>query len=291
MSHASAHRSRRRHICAAAAAAALLAVSNPLASLSPAAATVITGYAGPSVQVNPTTIGTLATDLTLTLHPGNPHDSVSPGQLPPGSLAGYVFSVKRVAGIDVTTAAGYATATSMTVERARAFGFDSEEQQISGESGQVVFLGLPPGLYLVDITAPDRPEVLNQRIDPMLLILPVSAPEGGWLSEVTITVKSSGESPGPSATVPPVPPSSGIPPTLPPVPPLSGGGSSVPPAPAGSSPATTPSAPQTSVPRPSAGLAQTGASVIGLAIAAVLLLGLGVYLARRRTDDDGSASA
>lgn len=82
-------------------------------------------------------------DPTIRLTPHNPFDDVRPGELPPGGIAGTTFTVRRVAGIDLTTEAGWARARALTVREAREGPFDHTSSWTTGPDGTVTVAGLP----------------------------------------------------------------------------------------------------------------------------------------------------
>ena len=270
----------------------ILAVSTPAV----ADAKVISGYAGSSVHVDPTTIGNEANSLVITLPKSNPFDDVPPGELPPGSLSGYTFTLKRVADIDIRTREGYDSALRLTVDKARERGFaDPTLSRLSDEQGRVRFDGLPAGIYLIEVEPPAREGEKHEEIRPMLVILPATNEDGSWLHDVSIKAKTEdggGDVPPPTDIPDPRPT-----PTLTPTPTPDQPSTSTPDRPGTSTPdqpiTSTPGAPGNTtspVPGPSTDqpgtstpsrLAQTGASVLGIVAAGALLLLLGGFVMRR----------
>ena len=256
----------------------ILAVSTPAV----ADAKVISGYAGSSVHVDPTTIGNEANSLVITLPKSNPFDDVPPGELPPGSLSGYTFTLKRVADIDIRTRGGYDSALRLTVDKARERGFaDPTLSRLSDEQGRVRFDGLPAGIYLIEVEPPAREGEKHEEIRPMLVILPATNEDGSWLHEVLIEAKTEddgGDVPPPVDIPDPRPMPTPTPtPTPTPDQPIT----STPGAPGNTtSPVPGPSTDQPGTSTPSR-LAQTGASVLGIVAAGALLLLLGGYVMRR----------
>ncbi|ATZ06878.1 LPXTG cell wall anchor domain-containing protein [Corynebacterium striatum] len=252
----------------------ILAVSTPVV----AEAKVISGYAGASVHVDPTTIGDEPSSLTITLPKGNPFDELRPGELPPGSLSGYTFTLKRVAGIDIRTRDGYDSALRLTVDKARDRGFtDPTLSRVSDEQGKVRFDGLPAGVYLIEVKPPARAGEKHENIRPMLIILPATNEDGSWLHELSVKAKTEdggGDVPPPTDIPDPRPTPTPTPTRDRPITSTS------------STPGTTTSPvpnPSTDKPgHPSSGrLAQTGASVLGIVAVGALLLLLGGYVMRR----------
>ena len=219
-------------------------------------------------------------DLTICLNPPNPNDDPDPDSLPPGPLAGTVFTVRQLQRIDLTTRIGWARARSITIREAERGPFGHVESATTDIEGKARFVDLPVGLYLVTSVPPD-PFHAYPDSAPFLITLPTGG-KGGWNYESVVFAK-------PESDVPPIPP---IWPTE--VPPS---GTAPPTAPPGASPTTTapartPQAGEDSpADSPSPGsekkgpLAVTGAAVAVLAGAALVLVGLGLLLrffARRR---------
>ena len=270
----------------------ILAVSTPAV----AEAKVISGYAGASVHVDPTTIGDELNSLTITLPEGNPFDEIPPGELPPGSLSGYTFTLKRVAGIDIRTRGGYDSALRLTEGEARDRGFtDPVLSRVSEEQGTVRFDGLPAGVYLIEVEQPAREGEKHEDIRPMLIILPATNEDGSWLHELSVKAKTEddgGDVPPPTDIPDPRPtptPTTTSTPTDTPAPRPTSTPTSTPDRPFDSitgAPGNTTSpgsGPSTDQPGKSTfrELAQTGASVLGIVAAGALLLLLGGYVMRR----------
>lgn len=269
---------------------ASIAVGTSLA-LAPATAEtdskVVSGYADSSATVDPSTIGDELNSLTISLPKENPFDEVEEGELPPDALNNYKFTLKRIAGVDVRTSAGYEKALKLTPLDATRLGFtDPVQVKVSDDSGEVTFNNLPAGLYFIEVEAPPRAGVKKKHIRPLLVVLPATDRDGKWIHEISVSAKTdeSGgrivpptEIPDPRpSTTPPRPDST--PTTLAP-PPQMTTGSNVPPDQSDNKQSS--NTPSHSVPGQ---LAHTGASVLGLtAIAAVLILA-GVLLARRKTE-------
>ena len=254
----------------------ILAVSTPAV----AEAKVISGYAGASVHVDPTTIGDEPNSLTITLPKGNPFDEIPPGELPPGSLSGYTFTLKRVAGIDIRTRGGYDSALRLTVDEARDRGFtDPALSRVSDEQGKVRFDGLPAGIYLIEVEQPAREGEKHEDIRPMLIILPATNEDGSDVPPPT-------DIPDPRPTPTPTTTST---PTDTPAPRPTSTPTSTPDRPfdsiTGAPGNTTSPVPGPSTDQPGKStfreLAQTGASVLGIVAAGALLLLLGGYVMRR----------
>lgn len=270
----------------------ILAVSTPVA----ADAKVISGYAGASVHVDPSTIGDAPNSLTITLPKGNPFDEVPAGELPPGSLSGYTFSLKRVAGIDIRSREGYDSALHLTLDEARDRGFTNPAfSRVSDEQGKVRFDGLPAGAYLIEVEPPARAGEKHEDIRPMLIILPATNEDGSWLHELSVKAKTEddgGDVPPPTDIPDPRPTPTPTPTTTPtdtPVPRPTSTSTSTQDRPLTSitgTPGSTTSpvaGPSTDQPGKSTlrQLAQTGASVLGIVAVGALLLLLGGYMMRR----------
>ena len=216
----------------------------------------------------------------------NPFDDVPPGQLPPGPLAGTKFTVKWVADIDLTTQAGWDQAVALDPAEVAAKGtFDIERSAITGSDGTATISNLPVGVYLVTATRPEDSNHAYPEIEPFLLTLPVGS-SSGWGYAPIIEAKASGGTP-PTPNPTPVYPWDPDDPNNPEDPP----GRNVPgvtpnpsttqtPPPVRNNP-TPPDGKNTdgsvSTSRLPGALASTGASVIGLALAAAGLFALGGF--------------
>ncbi|WJY67032.1 SpaH/EbpB family LPXTG-anchored major pilin [Corynebacterium auris] len=239
---------------------------------------------------------TRSVDLTITKSPRNPYDDPPPNMLPDGGLAGFTFELRRVEGVDLTTASGWEKARAMSLDEARQAANGPRYTATTDSTGTARFTDLPIGLYYVVETPPDRPGYTWFYGGPFLITLPIGdATETQWLYDVTIRAKSPlpGTPPTttpPTATPPPAtpptmtPPTSTPPTTTPPQPPSTMPGPGPTPAP-GDTP--TPGAPVPGegqpgdVPR----LASTGANVVTIALLGLAMVLLGIVLARRRRSE------
>lgn len=210
----------------------------------------------------------------------NPFDDVPAGQKPP-AVAGATFTLSRVNGIDVTTDDGRARAKDMTLESARATGLTLITTSRTDEAGEVVFGDLAPGLYLLEESAPDSDHEYHVS-RPQLIILPlgdvhgneftydnvvVTKWDGDGSETPTPTVSTSTPTPSPSTSTNRTP------------------GSST------TAPSDSPDERATTTQPPATGgnrgvLASTGANVLWAAGLGVLLILIGIVLARRSKNDN-----
>lgn len=203
----------------------------------------------------------------------NPFDDVLAGQKPP-AVAGATFTLSRVNGIDVTTDEGRARAKDMTLDRARAAGLKQVATSRTDEAGEVVFGDLAPGLYLLEESAPDSDHEYHVS-RPQLIILPLGDVHGNKFTYDNVVVTKwdgdGGETPTVSTPTPTPSPSTSTNRTP---------GSST------TAPSDSPDERATTTQPPATGgnrgvLASTGANVLWAAGLGVLLILIGVVLARR----------
>lgn len=203
----------------------------------------------------------------------NPFDDVLAGQKPP-AVAGATFTLSRVNGIDVTTDEGRARAKDMTLDGARAAGLKQVATSRTDEAGEVVFGDLAPGLYLLEESAPDSDHEYHVS-RPQLIILPLGDVHGNKFTYDNVVVTKwdgdGGETPTVSTPTPTPSPSTSTNRTP---------GSST------TAPSDSPDERATTTQPPATGgnrgvLASTGANVLWAAGLGVLLILIGVVLARR----------
>ena len=208
----------------------------------------------------------------------NPFDDVPAGQKPP-AVAGATFTLSRVNGIDVTTDDGRARAKDMTLESARATGLTLITTSRTDEAGEVVFGDLAPGLYLLEESAPDSDHEYHVS-RPQLIILPLGDVHGNEFTYDNVVVTKwdgdGGETPTVSTPTPTPSPSTSTNRTP---------GSST------TAPSDSPDERATTTQPPATGgnrgvLASTGANVLWAAGLGVLLILIGVVLARRSKNDN-----
>lgn len=263
-------RSRRARGAVALVAAAAITFGAPAAVSS--AATVIG-------VVDSQAISEIDTDrrvnLTLIKTPVNPNDD---RDTPAPIIEGVTFTVKRVAGVDLGTEAGWALARSLSPAEAAARGFTHEFSARTDAEGRAYFHDLPVGLYLVSETPVRIPGHEPEEIVDFLITLPTGNVDGSsWDYDVLVNAKSEGVTTRPPI-IPPIPvPSFPPPPTAtqtlqpPPseAPPGAPGENTEPPAGSGTQAGDS-------------ALANTGADVVWLVGIALLLIGGGALLIRSR---------
>ena len=223
--------------------------------------------------------------MTLTVRKvaKNPYDDVPAGEKP-AAIAGAVFTLSRVNGVDVLTRAGRAEAKEFTLEKARENGVTEVAKRTTNGKGVAEFTELKPGLYLLEESAPDG-DYDYHLSSPKLVILPLGNVTGEEFDyENVIVTKPDNQVPPPDT--PPTTSTTITTTTTSPNTPPPPGDSPTPettPAP----PETTPNTPPGDTPtdggsRPP--LASTGANVLWALGFGGLLILAGFFLARRNND-------
>lgn len=207
-------------------------------------------------------------DVTFTLTGDNPYDDTPPGELPPADLAGYQVTVTEILGFDPRNAQDRQRAASLSPEAARLLPHGASTSALTDAAGIAKISGLTPGLYLVDVEAPQaEPSHKYKNFDPFLLMLPTGGIEG-WDYVPIIALKEHPDDP-PLTSVPITPP-----------------------APSHSVPTPDPS--QQPTPKPGIRgiidrLPMTGAQVISVLFASLCFIGAGavlLFFGRRRRQED-----
>lgn len=236
---------------------------------------------------------TSATDtVTIRLTQGNPNDD---GQPPSGKIQGVTIHLDRLAGLDPTNADDAARVRNANLDEVRDWRTDVHVDLVTNANGEVTFDGLAHGFYVVTSTAPDDS---YREINPFVVAVPfhtvVDNPKPVPGVIVAKTHKP-GETPTPptSSSAPSAPPSRPDTPQTPPnYPPTKPG---KPPHQPETTPPGTPSAGKTSTPVTSSGnggsLAMTGAQVIGVVAAAMVLIATGfvmiAFSRRKNSESEG----
>lgn len=246
--------------------------------------------------------GPRTVDLVIYKSEKNPYDDVPPGQLPDGGLAGFTFSLERVAGVDLTTQAGWDMVESFKASDGKPETVGPTYTAVTNERGAAFFEGLPIGLYYVTETPPDIPGFTWRYGSPFFITLPLGdVYSDGWDYEAEMIAKSDltgkpgepDDPDGPPPTTPDEPGEPGDPDDPPPGDPSELPSTTEPPE-LGEpgEPGTPPGTPgepgdpprEPGLPR----LAETGASVIAIAIAGLALVLFGGFLLRRRREEPES---
>ena len=236
---------------------------------------------------------TSATDtVTIRLTQGNPNDD---GQPPSGKIQGVTIHLDRLAGLDPTNADDAARVRNANLDEVRDWRTDVHVDRVTNANGEVTFDGLAHGFYVVTSTAPDDS---YREINPFVVAVPfhtvVDNPKPVPGVIVAKTHKP-GETPTPptSSSAPSAPPSRPDTPQTPPnYPPTKPG---KPPHQPETTPPGTPSAGKTSTPVTSSGnggsLAMTGAQVLGVVAAAMVLIATGfvmiAFSRRKNSESEG----
>lgn len=205
------------------------------------------------------------------------------------------FTVERLAGIDLTTEAGWGEVRELDIDAA----MDAEKAgtwtKTTDAEGLATFTYLPIGVYLVTAKTPEEANYLQPV--PFVITLPTGS-EDGWACDRDIYAKfepgqPEPEEPTPTTTKPPYPPFDPTPtPTTKPAEPEDPNYPGDPrpselpsdgrPSPDPTQQGTGPIAAASPLPT----LASTGAAVIGLVGVALALITLGVVLVTRRGKGD-----
>ncbi|WIM66896.1 SpaH/EbpB family LPXTG-anchored major pilin [Corynebacterium breve] len=263
-------------------------------------ARTVVGYV--SQQVAATIDVNRTVNLTIRKSKPNYYDDVAEGELPPASLAGSVFEIRRIDGIDLTKAEDWDRIRGLTIEDAATMPMGPAIRATTDAEGVARFYDLEVGLYYVVENPPVTPGQNYRKSAPFLITLPTGNLDGStWDYDVEVQAKNGPDpcdetDPCPTPTLPPIP---GIPettdPSVPPTKPGTPSTTSTPvpgePGQPGSpdrpggpdSPGRPGTPPSSNVPR--GPLASTGASVIGVVIAALGLIGVGLFLMRRKRAD------
>ena len=169
-----------------------------LGCVASAAARTVTG---PTNELSVTTIQAGRTvDLEIRLPQPNPFDDPLTGSLARPPLAGTQFTARRLEGIDLTTAGGWAAARAFTIAAAERGPFTHSAQAVTNDTGMARLQGLPIGLYLVTSTTPGQGH--RSYYSPFLITLPTGG-EAGW--NYTPVVYAKPDSGGPGIVLPPFP--------------------------------------------------------------------------------------
>lgn len=232
------------------------------------------GFVAPASVIDAGRLG----EVTVKLTASNPHDD-DPGPHPVGAPV----TLKRVGDLDLMAPEAWSAVADLTANDVLALPedrFTDHRTTHADVTGTARFTGLPLGLWAAEST--------DGRFEPFILTLPrTSSDGGGWLYAVTAYAKPHVEGDGPT-TVPVTQPAAptekpGVeesPTWEPPAEEPSIGG------PDTGRPSAAPSGDRTSPDqqRQAGGpesLASTGAAVIGLIVAALVLIGAGLLLLRR----------
>ena len=236
---------------------------------------------------------TSATDtVTIRLTQGNPNDD---GQPPSGKIQGVTIHLDRLAGLDPTNADDAARVRNANLDEVRDWRTDVHAEKVTDANGEVTFDGLANGFYVVTSTAPDDS---YREISPFVVAVPFHTvvdnpnPVPGVIVAKT---HKPGETPTPttSPTTPSAPPSHPDTPQTPPnYPPTKPG---KPPHQPETTPPRTPDGGKTSTPVTPSGnggsLAMTGAQVLGVVAAALVLIATGFVMIassrRKNSESEG----
>ncbi|SQG63483.1 surface-anchored protein [Corynebacterium renale] len=212
-----------------------------------------------------------AISLTVRKIAPNPNDDVLEGHLPPGPIGGAKFRLAQVRGIDVTTEAGREQAKRTDVDQARALGFGNVQVETTNDAGYAYFTDLEPGLYLLE--EQHRADGVHEFAitAPKLVLLPLGDVTGTQFTYDGVVVTK--KSPDTTTTPPTTPPS-----TVTTTPPPETTTVTTPPETTPPTVTTTPDRDRTG------GLPETGANVLWAAGLGALLVVVGIFMARRRTE-------
>ena len=230
--------------------------------------------------------------VTVRLTQGNPDDD---GQAPSGQVQGVTIHLARLAGLDPNNADDAARVQDANLDEVREWRTDVHVEQITDANGEVTFDGLADGFYVATSTAPDDS---YREINPFVVVVPFHTVADNPKPVPGVIVAKThkpGETPTPttSPTTPSAPPSHPDTPQTPPnYPPTKPG---KPPHQPETTPPGTPSAGKTSTPVTPSGnggsLAMTGAQVLGVVAAALVLIATGfvmiAFSRRKNSESEG----
>lgn len=223
--------------------------------------------------------------LKVTKAKGNPYDDTREGELPEGRLAGVKFKLSIAPDVPVNTDAERKEAKrGRTQEEWAAIKREPVATLITDEKGEVTFTNLKPGLYLLEEKAPDTEH--NYHVSaPQWIVLPLTDALGTeFVYDNVMVVK-----PSPTTTPPTTTTTSGTTPTSSTPEPGKSTTPGTPPEKT-STPSTTPvpGSPPEDAPPPTTDkprwLPETGANVVWIVLAGLMLVGLGVFMSRRNAN-------
>ena len=233
---------------------------------------------------------TVDTDtVTVRLTQGNPDDD---GQAPSGKIQGVTIHLARLAGLDPNNADDVARVQDAGLAEVREWRTDVHVDQVTDANGEVTFDGLADGFYVVTSSAPDNS---YREINPFVVAVPFHTVADNPKPVPGVIVAKThkpGETPTPPTT-PTTPPSHpNTPQTTPNYPPTKPGN---PPHQPETTPSSTPGAGKTSTPAAPSGnsgsLAMTGAQVLGVVAAAMVLIATGfvmiAFSRRKNSESEG----
>lgn len=225
---------------------------------------------------------TIGTDvLTIRLTQGNPdRDDVAPS----GEIRGVSIHLERLAGLHPTNSAHVRRVEDTSLADIRAWEKDLSLTKVTNSKGEVTFEGLADGFYIVSSSAPDDS---YREVNEFIVAVPFHTVSDNPHPVPGVIVAKT-HNPGSAPTPTPTLPQSDAPPTSP-----SGGATTT-------SVSTSPSTVVGSAETPmhstesktgKSSLAMTGAQVIGLLIAAGILIFTGVAMIaisrKKNTESEG----
>lgn len=230
--------------------------------------------------------------VTVRLTQGNPDDD---GQAPSGQVQGVTIHLARLAGLDPNNADDAARVQDANLDEVREWRTDVHVDQVTDANGEVTFDGLADGFYVATSTAPDDS---YREINPFVVAIPfhtVADNPNPVPGVIVAKTHKPGETPTPttSPTTPSAPPSHPNTPQTPPnYPPTKPG---KPPHQPETTPPRTPDGGKTSTPVTPSGnggsLAMTGAQVLGVVAAALVLIATGFVMIassrRKNSESEG----
>ena len=230
--------------------------------------------------------------VTVRLTQGNPDDD---GQAPSGQVQGVTIHLARLAGLDPNNADDAARVQDANLDEVREWRSDVHVDQVTDANGEVTFDGLADGFYVATSTAPDDS---YREINPFVVAVPfhtVADNPNPVPGVIVAKTHKPGETPTPttSPTTPSAPPSHPNTPQTPPnYPPTKPG---KPPHQPETTPPRTPDGGKTSTPVTPSGnggsLAMTGAQVLGVVAAALVLIATGfvmiAFSRRKNSESEG----
>lgn len=172
-------------------------LTRPLRSLVAAALALVmislpaVGAQAADRTIDPDRTGTIVITQLEALGGGKPGTGLAEDTSDKIPVPGVEFTVTRVPGIDLTTNEGWVEAQELTAELAAELveGLTPADSGVTDANGQLVFSGLPLGLYYVDpVSAPGG----FTTGSPFLVTLPMTDPDsrGQWMYTVHVYPKN-----------------------------------------------------------------------------------------------------
>lgn len=241
----------------------VLAFSPIASSYVPKAAAAITGF---NDNQDPTTIELdKLVNLKIKIPLVDKYDTDLRSHKPHGSVSNYKIEISLLDTDPINTIEGYKKAAELSVKNAKKLAVVEKYTATTDNEGIAAFPGLKPGAYLVVAQPPTDSSFYYPKPQEMVVVVPTSGQNDKWNYDVLLIAKFEPH------ILPSVP---NIPTNTPPSPPAS---------------TFSPSSPSPAPEKPAAPLAMTGAAVLGLVMAASVLIlgGFTLLILARRKKTEG----